>query len=224
MRPASRRRRHRRHRRRCRARCAGAAAAARRRRRCPGRAGHGHAPPRLPRRTPASGMADRRALRPETFRNGMDPLAILRYVGGLGRVHGACATGAGAGAGRPGPGVLPPGLPLRCWTPKCRRGGRSTAAFSFVRDDCQLQPAAARAGRSPSGTTAPRLGGCHHAACSSALHRCPAPPGRAAGGRRRGHARQVQPRCRSSTPARHRTPAPADDSASSACRPTGWTR
>ena len=90
---------------------------------------------------------------PETFRNGMDPLTILRYVAGLGRVHQVrCATGA-----------VPA---LEDLDPECCRLGfrflldtgadaaAITAAFSFVQDDCQLslQPPAPAA--APAATTA----------------------------------------------------------------------
>jgi two-component system chemotaxis sensor kinase CheA len=107
---------------------------------------------------------------PETFRNGMDPLTILRYVAGLGRVHQVrCATGA-----------VPA---LEDLDPECCRLGfrflldtgadaaAITAAFSFVQDDCQLSlqppaPAAAPAATAAANTPAaapstdalPRLG------------------------------------------------------------------
>jgi two-component system chemotaxis sensor kinase CheA len=91
---------------------------------------------------------------PETFRNGMDPLTILRYVAGLGRVHQVqCATDA-----------VPA---LEDLDPECCRLGfrflldtgadeaAIAAAFSFVQDDCQLslQPPAAAA-TSPATTPA----------------------------------------------------------------------
>ena len=98
------------------------------------------------------------AFGPETFRNGMDPLTILRYVAGLGRVHQVqCATDA-----------VPA---LEDLDPECCRLGFQflldssadeaaiTAAFSFVQDDCQLSlqppaPAAAASANTAATTAA----------------------------------------------------------------------
>ncbi|GCL62855.1 chemotaxis protein CheA [Pseudaquabacterium pictum] len=74
----------------------------------------------------------------ETFRNGMDPLTILRYVAGLGAVSQVqCDT-----AAVPTLEALDPEcchLDLRFALDTPAPASDIEAAFSFVRDDCQLQ-------------------------------------------------------------------------------------
>ena len=91
---------------------------------------------------------------PETFRNGMDPLTILRYVAGLGRVDQvACDSAAVPTLELIDPECCHLGLQFTLQTDADRAA--IEAAFSFVRDDCALQltPPAA-----PAVSAAPRLG------------------------------------------------------------------
>ena len=91
---------------------------------------------------------------PETFRNGMDPLTILRYVAGLGQVDQvACDSAAVPTLELIDPECCHLGLQFTLQTDADRAA--IEAAFSFVRDDCALQltpPASAAA------SSAPRLG------------------------------------------------------------------
>lgn len=99
---------------------------------------------------------------PETFRNGMDPLTILRYVAGLGAIDQvACDTDAVPALDALDPECCHLGLHFALDTTGDR--GAILAAFSFVQDDCQLdlqapaEPAATAALAATAGS-APLLG------------------------------------------------------------------
>ena len=101
---------------------------------------------------------------PETFRNGMDPLTILRYVAGLGAIpQVACDTDAVPTLEALDPECCHLGLQFALDTAADRDA--IAAAFSFVQDDCQLslQPPAASSAEpahtaDPAPDAAPRLG------------------------------------------------------------------
>jgi two-component system chemotaxis sensor kinase CheA len=83
---------------------------------------------------------------PETFRNGMDPLTILRYVAGLGRIPQLqCDTAAVPTLEAIDPECCHLGFQFTLDTHADRDA--ITAAFSFVQDDCalDLQPPSAPA-------------------------------------------------------------------------------
>ena len=74
---------------------------------------------------------------PETFRNGMDPLTILRYVAGLGSIPQLqCDTAAVPTLEAIDPECCHLGFQFTLDTDADRE--TITAAFSFVQDDCQL--------------------------------------------------------------------------------------
>ncbi len=97
---------------------------------------------------------------PDTFRNGMDPLTILRYVAGLGTVvHVVCNTDAVPALEALDPECCHLDLHFTLDTDADRAA--IEAAFSFVRDDCQLrlqapQAPAVAAALAPAGQ--PKLG------------------------------------------------------------------
>ena len=94
---------------------------------------------------------------PETFRNGMDPLTILRYVAGLGAItQVACDTDAVPALEALDPETCHLGLHFALDTTEDHSAIQ--AAFSFVQDDCQLdiQPPAAAPAAAPDAV--PRLG------------------------------------------------------------------
>lgn len=73
----------------------------------------------------------------ETFRNGMDPLTILRYVAGLGTIpHVSCNTASVPTLDELDPEQCHLGFDIALETEEPREA--IEAAFSFVRDDCQL--------------------------------------------------------------------------------------
>jgi two-component system chemotaxis sensor kinase CheA len=100
-------------------------------------------PPAAPEKPPGTSSSVRHwsvlaAFGPETFRNGMDPLAILNYVRGVGAITGLHCDVAG----------VPPldqldaescHLTFQFGLDTQASRGEIEGAFSFVRDDCNLQ-------------------------------------------------------------------------------------
>ncbi|MES2716030.1 MAG: chemotaxis protein CheA [Pseudomonadota bacterium] len=94
---------------------------------------------------------------PETFRNGMDPLTILRYVGGLGRIPQVqCDTDAVPTLEAIDPECCHLGLQFALETTADQAA--IAAAFSFVQDDCVLDLQPPAAAPAPTSETPSRLG------------------------------------------------------------------
>ncbi len=93
----------------------------------------------------------------ETFRNGMDPLTILRYVGGLGRIPQVrCDTDAVPTLEAIDPECCHLGLQFALETAADRTA--IAAAFSFVQDDCVLDLQAPAVAAAATLEVPPRLG------------------------------------------------------------------
>ncbi len=93
----------------------------------------------------------------DTFRNGMDPLTILRYVAGLGTIMNlSCDTAAVPALDEIDPEQCHLGFDIMLQTDAAR--AEIEAAFSFVRDDCQLDISPPSPQPPTGGANADRLG------------------------------------------------------------------